>query len=105
MKSFHISAYTYKADIWCCGCVAEMAEEYLQSQDFTMREIENLVTGPGYDCGVSAYRSESLLLEMAELKNINLRNHYSFDSDDFPKVVFADQMENQEYCGNCMEKI
>jgi hypothetical protein len=32
---------------------------------------------------------------------IDREDERTFDSDTFPKVVFADQIEGGEYCGGC----
>ena len=107
MKSYHVAAYTFNADIQCCDCIAEWAEEELIAEGDTRGDIENIVRNVGleYDAGVFGYRSEILLRELAELWQISLEDEYSYDSDDFPKVVFADQVVEDEYCGTCLEKI
>jgi hypothetical protein len=107
MKSFHIAAYVFKADIMCCDCVSNWAEDELKEErNYNEDDIRDIIAnGPGYDMGVYAYRSEGLLSKLAEIREIDLEDQYSWDSDDFPKVVFADQVEEKEYCGNCHEVI
>ena len=107
MKSFHIAAYTHTAEIQCCDCVAEWASDELREEGYTLRDIDLIVQNNPleYDSGVFGYRSEILLRKLAGLWQINLEDEYSFDSDDFPKVVFVDQIEDDEYCGVCHEKI
>jgi hypothetical protein len=41
--------------------------------------------------------------ERAEALGIDTDDERSYDSDDFPKVVFASQVEDAEYCGSCHE--
>jgi len=107
MKSYHIVAYVHCAEIRCCDCVAEWTEKELLNEGFTESDVDLMIRNEGltYDAGVFGYRSETLLRRLAELWQINLEDEYSWDSDDFPKVVFADQMEDEEYCGVCLEKI
>lgn len=107
MKSFHIAAYSFQAEIVCCDCIAEWAFNELIQEDFTKDEIESYVrnVGLGYDAGVFAYRSEILLRWLAELWHIDLEDEYSWDSMDFPKVVFADQIEETEWCPLCHEEL
>lgn len=107
MKSFHIVAYTFQADIVCPDCIAKWAAEQLRIEEYKPFDVEQVIKdkGPAYDVGVFAYRSESLLEEVATIWQINLEDQYSFDSDDFPKVIFADQIEQTENCGECGELI
>lgn len=107
MKSYHINAYVFNADIQCCDCVAEWAFNELIEEGYTKGDIESIVRNVGleYDAGVYGYRSEILLRKLSELWQIDLENEYSWDSDDFPKVVFADQIEETEYCGICHEEL
>lgn len=107
MKSWHVAAYTFKAEIRCPDCIAEWAEKELLQEAYTKSDIESMVRNVGleYDAGIYGYRSEILLRQLAELWQIHLEDEYSYDSDDFPKIVFADQIEENEYCGNCLERI
>lgn len=107
MKSFHIAAYVYAADISCCDCIAKWAEDELLKEQYTVGDIEKIIreNPPSYDTGVFAYRSTILLEELADIWNVNLEDEYSYDSDNFPKVVFADQIEDPENCGICHERI
>ena len=107
MKSYHLSGYVFNADIVCCDCIADWAAKELIEEGYTERDVEIIVreAGPSYDVGFFAYRSEALLSRLAELWRINIEDEYSFDSDDFPKIIFADQVEDVEYCGTCHEEI
>ena len=106
MKSFHIEAYTFCADNVCTDCVANWAKQELMKEGYTPKTIEDIAfyEGPDYDCGVFAYRSEGLLKVLAPLRNIDVSNEFSYDSDDFPKVIFADQVEEDFYCGWCLNE-
>jgi hypothetical protein len=107
MKSFHIAAYSFNADIMCCDCVAQWAKNELMKEGYESDTVEEIAMydGLSYDAGVFGYRSEVLTRHLASIRKINLEDEYSWDSDDFPKVIFADQVEDKEYCGNCHELI
>ena len=80
--STDIVAYTYKGDNW--------APEYIVGQ---------LTTNPG-DMAHGTRPSESdpepHLDLIARIHGIDRHDESSFDSDDFPKVVFRDQLEEGE---------
>lgn len=104
---FHIVGYSFKADIACCDCIADWATNELMEEGYTREDVESIVrnVGLGYDAGVYAYRSEILTKHLAGLLRIDIEDEYSWDSDDFPKVIFSDQVEDTEYCGTCHEEI
>ncbi len=85
MKAWDIIAYSYKADIFCPECTLNTV-----SEDF----------GVGGKYG-SYGAIEAELDELAEIANIDRYNEYSFDSDNFPKIIFADSIEEDEFCSNC----
>lgn len=91
MKATDIVAYTFKADIYCPDCITEV-----------------LPTGEGeaFDGwalaeGAPVMSTEANLNEIAFAFGIDRENEYSFDSDEFPKVVFSSQIEEAENCGKC----
>lgn len=83
MKADTIVAYTYKADIYCPKCVVVVAEA--PAPESRMDSIEDRLD-----------RAASTL-------SIDRYNEASYDSDRFPKVVFADQVETCDHCGGCGE--
>lgn len=81
-----IVAYTYRADVYCPACVASM---------FTTDD--SYLDVPDAD-------AETLLDYFARRLGIDRENEWGFDSENFPKVVFADQVfpgPDTDYCGNC----
>jgi hypothetical protein len=66
-----------------------------------------LATGPGerYDGWALAdgvvMATEDDLNEVAYAYGINRRDEATFDSDDFPKVIFADMVAEGEECSRC----
>jgi len=89
MRSDTVVAYTYQADIYCPGCIAQM---------FTEPD-----TGDGVNAVQAQWMStEDILERVAERRGIDYSDPYSYDSDDFPKVVLADQANDADFdhCGN-----
>lgn len=90
MRATDIIGYTFRADTYCPECINDA-----------------LPTGEGepYDgWGVaSGVRSspEDLLNETALAFGIDRNDERTFDSDDFPKVIFVSQVEDHETCGGC----
>lgn len=90
MNAADIAGYVYRADIYCPDCI-----------------LEKLPTGPGeaFDGWADATGSmtaEQNLSELAAAFGIDRDEETTFDSDDFPKVVFADQIDGDS-CGHCCE--
>lgn len=86
----HIVGYTFQAENYCPGCI-----------------VDQLPTGPGqpYDGwalapGVSM-PVEANLNEIAYAFGIDRGDETTFDSGDFPKVIFSSQLEDTEYCEAC----
>lgn len=95
MSSTDIVAYTYRADTYCPNCI-----------------ISVLPTGPdemfdGWAIadGADYISTEDNLTEIAAAFQIDRFNESSFDSGDFPKVVFESQVEYAEWCGKCGAEI
>lgn len=83
IRSHDIVAYTYRADVWCPDCIS--------------REFGGL-SAPRLD-------AEGWLDRAARGTGLDRMDEASYDSGDFPKVVFADQIEDEEHCGQCGEAI
>lgn len=76
-----IVAYTFKADTYCPDCIVAQVTP-----------------------GVTA-TAEDVLKLIADLRGIERMDEWSFDSGDFPKVVFGSQVEEPERCGSCGREI
>lgn len=81
MRPDTIVAYTYQAETLCPGCI---------NRQF------NADGRLGYD-------AEPALDWHAKLRGIDRQDEASFDSCEFPKVVFADQIEACGDCGYCRD--
>lgn len=93
MHATDIVAYTYNADNYCTGCILEV-----------------LPTGEGekFDGWEDMSHSmsvESNLREIAFAFSIDYDDLASYDSGEFPKPIFASQVEEDEHCGKCHELI
>jgi hypothetical protein len=93
-KAWDIVGYTFKADTYCPNCI-----------------IDALPTGEGeaYDgwklaAGVHM-STEANLSEIAAAFPIDRQDERTFDSADFPKVIFSSQIEGAEYCASCHAEI
>lgn len=92
-KAWDIAAYTYRASIYCPTCI-----------------IASLPTGPdgafyGWkDVSIPPMSAEDNLDEIAAAFGIDRQDEYSFDSDDFPKVIFVDQTDG-DTCDTCGESL
>lgn len=81
MRSDDIVGYTYNADVYCDDCIREIAKRgTLAAGSATMWA----------DCGTA----EEILTEWALLIGLDRMYEWSFDSGDFPKVIFADQVHD-----------
>jgi hypothetical protein len=89
--------------------MAGWASECLYQNGYTNSDVESMAESnlAHSDIGWKAQRSESLLSFVADLLNhkngwkIDVEDPYSYDSMDFPKIIFNDQIETEERCGNC----
>ena len=89
-KARDIVGYTFQADTYCSGCI-----------------IDQLPTGHGqpYDGWALApgvfMPVEANLDEIAYAFGIDRNDETTFDSGDFPKVIFSSMVEDTEHCGSC----
>lgn len=93
-KSTDIAGYTYQADIYCPECTQTIAAHGLE---------DKVPQGdPWQNTGTGEQSAEDLLDRWAQSLGIDRYDERSYDSDDFPKVVFDDSLlEEGEVCGNC----
>lgn len=92
IKSHTIVGYMFQADQFCGRCIGGQ-----------------LPTGPGesFDGWASTpsvmLTPEENLNEVAAAFGIDRGDESSFDSDEFPKVIRADQVRDDDRCGACGE--
>jgi hypothetical protein len=89
MKAYDIVAYTYKAETLCDSCTLNVTNAWLEADGV---KVPYLITEDALNAWATSIR-------------LDREDEYAFDSDDFPKVVFAAQIEDVENCGQCGEEI
>lgn len=94
MKSWDIVAYTYRADTYCPSCVRKAVGD-----KYNMWNADSLDT-EGFLDQISAEHNSYV-----GNSQIDRMDESTFDSGDFPKVVFADSIKSDEYCSSCHEII
>lgn len=82
MHASDIVGYTYQADNHCPTCIKRMFG--------------------GGDLDIDA---DEVLDYEAERHGIDRHDESSFDSGEFPKVIFTDMAEEDEYCGTCHQSL
>lgn len=80
MSLTDIVGYTYCAEILCPGCTASAVGW----------------DGQGGERGANAYIEKTGLS-----RGIDVRDEYTFDSSEWPKVVFGSDVGSYEVCGAC----
>ena len=81
-KLWDIVGYVYRADVYCPECIGAA------------------MPPRGHNTHSPFQGAEPMLDELALAANIERTDESSFDSGDFPKIVFRDQAED-ERCGLC----
>jgi len=92
MHATTIVGYTYDADNYGPECIAAV----LAADGFPVAPGEL-----GHD-----QAAENMLDELAEIRRIDRMDARSYDSGEFPKVIFASQVEDDsEICGHCLNPL
>ncbi|KLI09380.1 MULTISPECIES: hypothetical protein [Mycobacteriaceae] len=88
MASTDIVGYTFQAENLCPTCMRD-----------------KVITWGRFDPESTA-STESLLADLAKVVGVDHMNERTYDSGDFPKVVFDSQVEDsEERCGGCHEPL
>lgn len=94
MRPDTIVGYTYRADTYCPTCVLA---KYRAVGLLTGRFVNKY--GPETDV-------EEVLTGLAIWRGIDREDEWTFDSDDFPKVIFADTIRRgDDYCAGCHKEL
>jgi hypothetical protein len=88
MKAFDIVGYTYQAEILCKECARRAARR------------NNPDPAP-----VESWLAETELNDWANTIGLDREEEESYDSNDFPKVIFASEVQEGETCGECGEAL
>lgn len=87
-----IVGYTFRADNRCAGCTIHAV--------YADPRFDGWRLADGVRMSV-----EANLDEIAAAFQINRADESSYDSDEFPKVIFASMVEGAETCGCCGEEL
>jgi len=95
MQSYDVVGYTYKADTYCPEDVGIEVARDIDKTGNTVIGRQNWET------------TEEYLNRVQGFFGIKDRyDEYSYDSDSFPKVIFADQaLEDSDVCCECGEEL
>lgn len=85
-----IVGYSYQADNHCVECIRGLAK------------ARTLVLGSETSWGDSG-TAEEILSEWAFFAKID--PYGDNDTGDFPRVIFASDVQGKEYCGSCREPL
>jgi cytochrome c556 len=83
--STDIVGYTYCADIYCPRCMVVETNPTADPEHW--ESFEAMLDASAYAAGIDRY------------------NEATYDSGDFPKVIFRDMIEETEHCGNCHDTL
>jgi len=83
---FDVVGYQYQADFFCPACQLDLVTMDLVEQGIRFAVLPD---------------AESALDALAERAGIDRNDEWSYDSDDFPKVIFRDQADDDTACGRC----
>lgn len=86
-KSFDIVGYTFKGASYC---PEHIVEAVTSTEEYDGWALADRITMP----------VEDNLNEIAAAFGIDRQDESSFDSDEFPKVIFRDQLNDSLYCDN-----
>ena len=87
---YDIVAYDYAADRYCLDCMVVTATERMEA------------AFPGASArGDCDGFPDQVIATWARLAGIDFNDEHSYDSDEFPKVVFRDQLESEATCATC----
>lgn len=85
-----VAGYSYKADNYCVHCVIKEV-----CKDYGLNEPE--------DC--MSYEDELSILASQIKSGIDRYDEATYDSGEFPKVIFTHQIEDTEHCCKCHDEL
>lgn len=88
MKAWTIVGYTYNAETYCVDCAHGLARR------------SNPDPAP-----VESMSTEVEMNDWARVVKVDRHDESSYDSHDFPKVIFACTTADDDICGECGERL
>lgn len=85
MAMSEVVAYVFRADIFCPACILSQVNS-------------SSVVGLLED-------TEGALDTFAKVRGIDRYDEHTYDSEEFPKVIFSDLVDGSDICGACHSKI
>lgn len=92
-RATDVVAYTYDADTYCPDCTLALVKAR-HPLDYPLSSTVQ-----------ASDTAEDILRTVAKSLRLGNEDESSYDSDDFPKVVFSSQIDEPEHCGRCGEEI
>lgn len=89
MKSWDVVGYHYNGDALCTDCARREAARHTAANGVRVHSVS----------------AEVELDEWARIAGIDRWDESTFDTDDFPKIVFASQANRSDVCGTCLENL
>ena len=91
-----IVGYAYRADLWCEECMEEL--------------LGRGITVKNWAVGLKPGSAEVMLDDLFATLGVDRQDEYTFDSDDFPKIVTLGHLdfhsnEDLDECGECGERL
>jgi hypothetical protein len=83
-RSDEVAAYTYRTEVYCPACL-----------------ITRMIAAGDASPAAGDLPAEDVLDQCAEAAALHRTDEASFDSSEFPKVVFLDQVRDADTCGYC----
>lgn len=83
MAMSEVVAYVFRADIFCPACIVS--------------QLPRDVLSPA----ASDMRVEDLLDQVAAYVGIDRYDEHTYDSEEFPKVIFSHMVDSSDNCGAC----
>lgn len=88
MNAADIIGYTFQAANYCPRCIGNIVAADQRYSGWAL-------------CGGVQMNAEDDLDEIASAFSIDRMDERSYDSSAFPKVIFANQYEEGDYCDEC----
>jgi hypothetical protein len=85
-RSDELAAYLYRADLYCPACV-----------------IEAMIATRDASPAARDMPTEAVFDQCAEAMVVNRGDETSYGSDEFPKAVFLDALDNDDRCAACQD--
>lgn len=94
-QPFDVAGYMYRGDLYCPD---HIVDTYRRDRRSGGHQLDS-IAAPG------TVDTETWLDERAAMRGINRYDETTFDSGQFPKIIFDDQVEETDCCAECGEPL